>query len=368
MAARYDMLKQHYKWKHTLQFSKWHLGLKFKIPPIKQVYPCISSKTLRQQLPLQISRNDCSSPESETPPVKKANMSDKLPPDLKLLYDSLSQKWDERIDPLKSKVNALFSEESKLPRHNELVKEMKLNQGKLESRLNMIEKENVELKQKLTEIEDQMLENCVVLTGLNTDKWENPEPRRSLIDKELATILPGVDEEEKLANARAIKIVKIERIGCFNPTKGRPIAIKFAFKSDADWILSCKKKLKTGIFIDIQYSDETEYERRHLRPILAAAHKLEEYCGKCKLEGTDIIIKGKKYNWNKLHDLPQNLSTHTVSSRQDASYYGFFGELNPLSNFYPALFIHEGIHYSQVSSTYRLVKLISVGTWKLNNK
>ena len=27
-------------------------------------------------------------------------------------------------------------------------------------------------------------------------------------------------------------------------------------------------------------------------------------------------------------------------------YFGFFGELNPLSNFYPAPFIHEGIHYS----------------------
>ena len=287
-----------------------------------------------------------SSPELETPPVKKANMSDKLPPDLKLLYDSLSQKWDERMDPLESKVNALFSEESNLPQHIEYVNEMKRNQGKLESRLNKVEKENTELKQKLTLIEDQMLENCVVLTGLNEDKWEEPIPRRNLIDKELASILPGEDDEEKLAKAKAIKIVNTERIGRYNPTKGRPIAIKFAFKSDADWILSCKKKLKTGIFIDKHYSEETEYERRCLRPILAAARKLDEYRGKCKLEGTDIIIKGKKYNWSNLHELPQNLNTHTVSSRQDASHYGFFGELNPLSNFYPAPFIHEGTHYS----------------------
>ena len=59
-----------------------------------------------------------------------------------------------------------------------------------------------------------------------------------------------------------------------------------------------------------------------------------------------MVIRGKKYNWNNLEELPQNLSTHTVSSRQDASHYGFFGELNPLSNFYPAPFIHDGIHYS----------------------
>ena len=156
-------------------------------------------------------------------------------------------------------------------------------------------KRKTELKQKLTVIEDQMLENCVVLTGLNEDKWENPEPGRNLIYRELASIFPGEDEDEKLAKARAIKIVHTETTGRFNPTKGRPIAIKFAFKSDADWILSCKEKLKKGIFIDKQFSEETEYERRCLKPILAAAHKLGEYRGKCKLEGTDII-KGKKYN------------------------------------------------------------------------
>ena len=35
-----------------------------------------------------------------------------------------------------------------------------------------------------------------------------------------------------------------------------------------------------------------------------------------------------------------------VFSRQNANYYGFFGEMNPLSNFYPAPFIHNGIHYA----------------------
>ena len=95
-----------------------------------------------------------------------------------------------------------------------------------------------------------------------------------------------------------------------------------------------------------QYSDETEHECKWLQPILSAAHRLKEYHGRCKLEGTDLVIWGKKYNWNNLEELPQNLSTHTVSSRQDASYYGFFGKLNSLSNFYPAPFIHEGIHYS----------------------
>ena len=164
------------------------------------------------------------------------------------------------MDPLEAKVNALFSEEANLPKHIEVVNEMKIQQGKLETQLNLVEKENIELKQKLTEIEDQMSETCVVLTGLHEDKWEDAEPRCMLIDKELSVIAPGENDEERLANANAIKIMRTERIGRYNPSKGRPISIKFTFKSDADWLLSSRKNLNKGIFVHKQYSDKTEYE------------------------------------------------------------------------------------------------------------
>ena len=64
-------------------------------------------------------------------------------------------------------------------------------------RLTEVEKENVELKQKLTEIEDQMLETSVVLTGIPEDKWEDAEPRHMLINKELSVITQGENDEEK---------------------------------------------------------------------------------------------------------------------------------------------------------------------------
>ena len=112
-----------------------------------------------------------------------------------------------------------------------------------------------------------------------------------------------------------------------------------------EWLLSCRKDLKKGIYVEKQYSEEAEYQRKRLRPILAAARKLEEYHGKCTMDGTSVKINGKKYNWNNLHELPENLSPHVVSSQQDADYYGFFGEMNPLSNFHPAPFFHNGVQY-----------------------
>ena len=86
-------------------------------------------------------------------------------------------------------------------------------------------------------------------------------------------------------------------------------------------------------------------ERKRFRPILSAARQLEEYHGKCKLEGTELIIRGKKYSFENLSELPQNLNPEVVSSRQDATHYGFFGEFNPLSNFHPAVFTCDGTQY-----------------------
>ena len=134
--------------------------------------------------------------------------------------------------------------------------------------------------------------------------------------------------------------------GRYNPARPRPISVRFVHKKDVDLILSNKKKLGAGIFVDRQYSDETESERKRLRPVLTAARKIKEYRGRCKMERTDLVIRGKWYSWNNLHDLPQNISMHTVSSRQDVHHYGFFGELNPLSNFHPTPFKCNGISYT----------------------
>ena len=61
-----------------------------------------------------------------------------------------------------------------------------------------------------------------------------------------------------------------------------------------EWLLSCRKDLKKGIYIEKQYSEEAEYQRKRLRPILAAAHKLEEYRGKCTMDGTSVKNQWKK--------------------------------------------------------------------------
>ena len=181
-----------------------------------------------------------------------------LPPELKLLYDTLNI----RLESIESKID---------PNISTRVDDVETKQKKTDARLTKIEMENEELKLKLVSIEDKLLESSIVINGISEEKYEEPEPRHTKLNKELAHILSGDTEEEKLERANALQIESTERVGKFNPKKGHPIAIKFTKKSDVEMVLDRKKKLRKGIYVDQFYCVETEKQRKRLRPILSAA-------------------------------------------------------------------------------------------------
>ena len=97
---------------------------------------------------------------------------------------------------------------------------METKQHKTEARLFKIETENEELKQWLVSIEDKLLENSVVINGISEEKFEEPECRRTKLNRELANILSGNTYEEKLETANSLQIEATKHVGKFNPIKG----------------------------------------------------------------------------------------------------------------------------------------------------
>ena len=104
-----------------------------------------------------------------------------LPPELQLLYDSLCDKID--------KIDQKILDDFNLPKHASEVEEIKVQQAELNSRISRVEHENESLKQKLTFMEDKMLEHNIVITGIPEDKWEEPEPQRGKICTELSNLM-----------------------------------------------------------------------------------------------------------------------------------------------------------------------------------
>ena len=59
-------------------------------------------------------------------------------------------------------------------------------------------------------------------------------------------------------------------------------------------------------------------------------------------EGDTLILRGISYTTEKLEELPEELQGPNISCVKDRNTIGFFGELNPLSNFYQAPFTLDG--------------------------
>ena len=73
---------------------------------------------------------------------------------------------------------------------------------------------------------------------------------------------------------------------------------------------------------------------------------MDKYKRKSKLDGDTLVLHGTKYNVTNLHTLPTELSCFNVSSKTKDDIIGFFGELNPFSNFYESKFQYNGVNYN----------------------
>ena len=163
--------------------------------------------------------------------------------------------------------------------------------------------------------------------------------------RELSKTIDASAEWERLKLAKEMNMVKCERIGRPLPGRTRPISIEFQYQQDMDYILGNKKFLHKGIFADKEYTPEIERRRRLLHPILKATRNLKDFENSCRLEEDHLTIDGKHYTMETLDLLPNTLNIFNISSHSSESTIGFFGELNPLSNFHKAAFTCDNMRY-----------------------
>ena len=63
------------------------------------------------------------------------------------------------------------------------------------------------------------------------------------------------------------------------------------------------------------------------------------------MDGLNLIIKGRNYTGKNLYQLPEEINSFKAPSKSEGNILGFFGELNPLSNFHPTPFTINGQKY-----------------------
>ena len=100
-----------------------------------------------------------------------------------------------------------------------------------------------------------------------------------------------------------------------------------------------------------------------MRPILRLAKTRPEYKGKCKLDEDVLVVQGKRYTTNCLHQLPDDINGYRASSKESDNTIAFFGELNPMSNFHTAHFELDGVHYNNSEQYIQEQKALHFGDY-----
>ena len=254
------------------------------------------------------------------------------------------------LDPIKEDI-----EQIKLDQRGYESKAQDLTEHKIQQQIIKNEAKQKKLETRISALEDQLLEKNIIFQGLTEDEFEDHQETKTKVISVLATVTEGATAEDRKESAKKTPIDSIECMGKYKPNRPRPVKVKFTNKTDVSCLFKNRKKLPDGVFIDREYSKVTEKERRILRPIVKAARKIEEYKGKCWLEGPYLKLDGKHYHRQNVHTLPAKLGPAEVTSINENS-VAFFGELNPFSNFHPCQFSLEGICFHSTEQYIQMKK------------
>ena len=254
---------------------------------------------------------------------------------------------------LKTAMNTMTTALNKLIESNENMIQHKVNLDvltqenmTLSTKVNRLENEHTKLKEKVDCMESKELEYSLVINGIREYEGENELNLIEEVYIELMATIDLRDERDRWNKVKEMPITKCKRVGRYSRDKTRPICVEFQHRLDVEYFYANRRWTRRGIFIDKAYTQEVEHKRRLLRPILKAARRLPEYQGLCRLECDELVLKGKHYSFDRLDRLPSNLNVFNLSSKEDNHTVGFFGELSPLSNFHPANFTVNGVHYT----------------------
>ena len=194
-------------------------------------------------------------------------------------------------------------------------------------------------------METKNLDHSLIIRGVSEDFKETEQQMIYKVQQLLSVLMHGDTPANRLDCAKRMTIRTCRQLGRFNRNRIRPLSLELVHKDDVEFILDNKMDLERGIYVDREYPLKIERKRKTLLPILGAAKKLNDYKKQCRMDDDRIVIKGKTYTVNTLNQLPEELSAFKVTSKEDQQTVGFFGKINPLSNFHLAPFCVDGVEY-----------------------
>ena len=262
-------------------------------------------------------------------------MEERMKNNLKEIVDN---SISEAFKNISTTVTSLIAAHPTITSHTNNLHQLELENKKLNRTVQILAAEQSKLKEKLETMERKNLDNCMIIRGIQKQYKETDIMLRERIFAEISNTVVGSDYNEKVEMAKKMTIRSCKRLGRYNRSRARPVSCEFVHPEDVTYIIENKNYLNEGIFVDNEYPPEVERKRRLLLPILRAARKLPQYRKNCRLEMDELVVNGRHFKLNTLHQLPDDLDPFKITTEEDMDSLGFFGAINPLSNFYECTF------------------------------
>ena len=134
-----------------------------------------------------------------------------LKPELQELKRQIFAGFEELIEPLKKDIQDLKSE------HQLEVETLSVET--VTKRFERSDEKHKRLEERLSLIEDQLLEKNLIFQGIAESEYEDRDDVKIQVIKAIAKTMPGDDEEEKKKKAGKTSIDYVEKIGRYNPLR-----------------------------------------------------------------------------------------------------------------------------------------------------
>ena len=279
----------------------------------------------------------------------------------KTMVENIANGIKAALKPLQQSIDKVQKSSDLIIRQENRIKELSEENFNLHCEVSKFQTELREFKNRLSNLENKSLECNLIIKGVDEPENETTHSLKERIYWLMADTVDNPVASERLASAKSVAIRRCRRLGRTNQVRPRPISVEFETKTGADAVYEQRFYFTSGVFVDREFNQETERSRRTLRPILRAARQKPEFRFKSRMEGSKLVIDGKRYGENDLDKLPQKLSPLEVTMKSNEDTTGFFGELCPFSNFYPAKFTHNGVNYHSGEQLIQYQKAIHCG-------
>ena len=227
------------------------------------------------------------------------------------LRSIIDESVNKAIEKVTASVNKIIEANPVIQTHSNAIAKLQKDSMKNQTSVNKINKDQEELKAKLISIENRTLENCLVFRGLPESEYEKESKTRKKIKESLKNLISSNSDEEAEQTVKNFEIRRCKCLGKYFKDQARPISVDFLRKM-------------------IQII---------LRPILKVARQHKDFQERCKMDRYTLVLRGKCYTVNTIDQLPNSLSTINVTSKSNETTFGYFSEINPLSNFHPSPFM-----------------------------